>query len=221
MIVAVVVEGVALVVLAVLVAGLLRSHAEILRALAAEPRERGGALPQPPASARAGAELRAAPLQGTTLAGDAVVLSFDAATSQPTLLAFLSSGCSTCAGFWERLAEPLLPAGVRTVIVTHDRARERPAKLRELAPPELPVLMSSSAWEDYRVPGSPYFVLVDGFIRGEGLATSWEALASLVGDAIADQREVAAGSRDVDAILRANGIGPDHPSLRPGERARA
>jgi len=221
MVIAVVVEGVAVVVLAILVAGLLRSHAEILRALGTGREQPPGAPAQPPASARSGAELRAAALQGTTIEGDPVVLSLDGAAAQPTLLAFLSSGCSTCAGFWERLAEPLLPAGVRTVIVTQDRDRERPAKLRELAPPGVPVVMSSAAWGDYRVAGSPYFVLVDGFIRGEGLATNWEALASLVSDAIADQREAASRTRDVEAILEANGIGPDHPSLRPGERAPA
>ena len=54
--------------------------------------------------------------------------------------------------------------------------------------------MSSQAWADYEVPGAPYFVLVDGAMRGEGVATTWHALASLVGDAIEDQRE-AAGRR--------------------------
>jgi len=31
-----------------------------------------------------------------------------------TLLAFLTSGCGTCAGFWETLAEPRLPRSVQT-----------------------------------------------------------------------------------------------------------
>jgi hypothetical protein len=94
--------------------------------------------------------------------------------------------------------------------------------------------MSSQAWEDYRVPGAPYFVLIDGHIRGEGVATTWQGVASLVGDAIEEQhdaeRSVNAGARArpdarprpdararrVDDTLAAAGIGPDHPSLYPG-----
>jgi hypothetical protein len=156
----------------------------------------------------------------------------------PTLLAFLTSGCSTCAGFWATLAEPRLPAGVQIVIVTHGSERERPAKLRALAPEGVAVVMSSQAWAEYNVPGSPYFVLVDGGVRGEGVATTWDALSSLVRDAIEDQAAVAgaagpvagagpddavgAGSRrarNVDSTLAAAGIGPEHPSLYPGRKA--
>ncbi len=64
------------------------------------------------------------------------------------------------------------------MIVTRGPEREQRSKLRSLAPSEVPVVMSSQAWEDYAVPGSPYFVLVeDGAIRGEGVATTWDALA--------------------------------------------
>ena len=74
----------------------------------------------------------------------------------------------------------------------------------------VPVVMSSQAWEDYAVPGSPYFVLVErGEIRGEGVATTWDALTSLLGDAVEEQR-------GVDERLAAAGIGPDHPSLFGG-----
>jgi hypothetical protein len=219
------VETVLLVLLVVLVAGLLRSHAEILRRLG-----QAGDPAQVPASPRTraprtGAALMPAPVTGSTPHGDAVALSFDGTASRPTLLAFLTSGCSTCAGFWETLAEPRLPPGVETVIVTHGAERERPVRLRALAPDRIPVVMSSEAWEDYGVPGAPYFVLVDGIVRGEGVATTWQALASLVGDAIEDQHDaesVDAGSRRarrVDETLAAAGIGPDHPSLYPGRGA--
>ena len=111
---------------------------------------------------------------------------------------------------------------MQTVIVAHGADRERPNKLRSLAPAGIPVVMSSQAWADYRVPGSPYFVLVDGGIRGEGVATTWQALSSLVSDAIEDQRDVDAGTapdaRDAEATLAAAGIGPEHPSLYPGRR---
>ena len=51
---------------------------------------------------------------------------------------------------------------------------ESPSRLRDLAPADVPVVMSSQAWEDYGVTMSPYFVLVgaDGEVRGEGAASS-------------------------------------------------
>ena len=221
----VIVETVVLLALVVLVAGLLRSHAEILRRLSARDESpanagRGSDLPPPRQLARTGEELEARPLQGVTLDGDPVVLTFQGERADATLLAFLSSGCATCAQFWPRLAEPMLPAGVRTVIVTHGRDRERIVKLRELAPAGVPVVMSEAAWGDYQVPGSPYFVLVDGEIRGEGLAGSWDALSSLLRDALDDAAQAGARPRDIDAILRAGGIEPGDPSLyRSGETA--
>ncbi|HEX8975726.1 MAG TPA: hypothetical protein VF781_04355, partial [Solirubrobacteraceae bacterium] len=161
----------------------------------------------------------AAPVAGPTPDGDALALDFAGRAGEPTLLAFLTSGCTTCSGFWETLGEPRLPAGVQTIVVTHGEERERPAKLRKLAPEGVPVIMSSEAWRDYSVPASPYFVLVDGSVRGEGAATSWSALASLVSDAIEDQREASDGTARADAAerkLAAAGIGPEHPSLYPG-----
>jgi len=199
------VETVLLVLLVVLVAALLRSHAEILRRLGADdgtPR-----VPAPPAGARA--DTAAPELGGVTPTGDAVKLAFPGA---PTLLAFLSSACTSCAEFWEKLGENRSAPELRTVIVTRGADREQPAKLRRLAPDAVPVVMSSQAWEDYGVPGTPYFVLVeDGAIKGEGVATTWSALASLVGDAVEDER-------GLDERLAAAGVGPEHPSLYPGDR---
>ena len=187
------VETVLLVLLVVLVAGLLRSHAEVLRRIGP-----AGEVParDPRAAApRTGAARRRSPppVAGPTPSGDAVSLAFEGAGSTPTLLAFLTSGCSTCAGFWDTLGERRLPPGVQTLIVTRGAERERPARLRALAPTGVGVVMSSQAWEDYGVPGAPYFVLVDGGVRGEGVATTWQALSSLVTDAIEDQREAEAG----------------------------
>ena len=221
------VETVLLVLLIVLVAGLLRSHAELLRRLGpAEGAQDGPSTPAVPASPRRDPGASAPSLAGTTPAGDAVSLTFAGGASAPTLLAFLTSGCTTCAGFWETLAEHRLPAGVQTVIVAHGAEREQPARLRKLAPAGVPVVMSSAAWEDYEVPGAPYFVLVDGTVRGEGVATSWQALSSLVADAIEDQRlasDSVSGrqpARGVDETLAAAGIGPEHPSLYPVGRER-
>ncbi|HEY1517696.1 MAG TPA: hypothetical protein VGF91_14840 [Solirubrobacteraceae bacterium] len=215
------IETVLLVLLIVLVAALLRSHAEILRRLgpdgAVERARAPSSLPRP----RPGlpADAAAPDLAGVTPTGDAIQLSFD---GPATLLAFLSSGCTGCAGFWETLGERRLPADLQTLIVTRGPDREQRAKLRSLAPETVAVVMSSEAWEDYAVPGSPYFVLIeDGAVRGEGVATTWQALSSLLGDAIAEQREIGADARHrrIDETLAGAGIGPDHPSLYPGGSA--
>jgi hypothetical protein len=195
------VETILLVLLVVLVAALLRSHAEILRRLGPEGAERPG-LPDPPAAARR--EASAPEIAGVTPTGDAVKLSLGGG---PTLLAFLSTGCTSCGRFWDTLGEHPLPDGVQPMIVTRGVDREQRSKLRSIAPAAVPVVMSSEAWQDYAVPGSPYFVLVeDGEIRGEGVATTWDALTSLLGDAVEEQR-------GVEERLAAAGIGPDHPSL--------
>jgi hypothetical protein len=194
------VETVLLVLLVVLVAALLRSHAEILRRLG--PEDAGPPRLPDPAGVRT--DIEAPEIAGVTPTGDAVKLTLSGA---PILLAFLSSGCTSCARFWETLGEYPLPRGLQPMIVTRGPDREQRTKLRSLAPAALPVVMSSAAWEDYAVPGSPYFVMVEGGeIRGEGVATTWDALASLLGDAIDEQR-------GIDERLAAAGIGPDHPSL--------
>jgi hypothetical protein len=220
------VETVLLAILVVLVAGLLRSHAEILRRLGPVDGSAPGAGSPAVAAPRAPQRPRGAPappVAGVTPDDDAVALDLSA-PGAPTLLAFLSSGCSTCAAFWAGLGEAGLPAGVEPIVVTRGADRERPARLRELASPGVPVVMSSPAWEDYAVPGSPYFVLVDGAIRGEGVATSWQALSSLVSDAIAERDEPPGGSGGsaraltVERTLAAAGIAPDHPSLYPGDQ---
>jgi hypothetical protein len=226
------VETILLLILLVLVAGLLRSHAEILRRLADPATPTPGTDPRlaPAVTPERHRGTPAPAIAGPTPDGDAISLELGASGGEPTLLAFLTTGCSTCAGFWETLGEPRLPAGVRTVVVTHGEERERPAALRRLAPDGIPVVMSSQAWRDYAVPGAPYFVLVDATIRGEGAATSWSALSSLVSDAIEDARASQMGApprassgteraQTVDRTLAGAGIGPDHPSLYPGTRA--
>src|SRR5579884_1199643 len=131
------VETVLLVLLVVLVAALLRSHAEILRRLGPEDAA-APAVPEPPSRTRSDAE--APELSGMTPAGDALKLTFN---GPPTLLAFLSSGCTSCARFWETLGERRLPAHVGPVIVTRGPDREQRSKLRRLAPDSVPVVMSS------------------------------------------------------------------------------
>src|SRR5581483_827837 len=153
----VILEAVAIGLLGLLVAGLLRSHAEILRQL----HHLGGGLdldrsaPVPLVGRRP-----AVSLVGETADGEAVSLALDRPGEQ-TLLLFLSSGCGTCGAFWDGLGERAVP-GVRTVVVTRDAAEESPSEVQRLAPPGVTVVLSSGAWEVFAVPGSPYAVLVEG-----------------------------------------------------------
>ncbi len=218
------IETVLLVLLVVLVAGLLRSHAEILRRLGPDGAGAPGAVAAPAPAHGRDTDGRPAPaLRGSTPQGDAVALDFTGGAGTRTLLAFLSTGCGTCATFWATLTEPRLPPGVETVIVTRGSERESPARIGSLAPDGVPVVMSSEAWSDYEVPGSPYFVLVGDSVLGEGVAANWRALASLVADAIEDEASALTPGRPggverarrVEETLVAGGIGPEHPSLYP------
>ncbi len=238
----VVADTVLVLLLGLVVLGLLRSHADITRTL----HELGAPLGDPARAARSAAlgspvavrrngegTLEMGPaippraagsavfeLEGQSPSGDGLAISVTSAPA--TLLAFLSSGCTSCARFWQELATgPAGLEGVRTVIVTKGPELEQPAAVGRLAPAsaEVPVLMSSKAWEDYEVPGSPFFVLVDGAARrraGEGTARSLREVAELVRAATDDRS--AAGRDDVstvDAELRAAGILPGDPSLYP------
>jgi hypothetical protein len=230
--------------LGLLVVGLLRSHAEILRQLHAlgagrEETAPGAAPAQAPFEVQSGVVQPdaaggvvgdvAADLVGTT--DDEAMLVSVSGVAHHTLLAFLSSGCDTCATFWDVFASPAgtgLPDGTRLVVVTKGPDLESETTVRRLAPPSVPLVMSTQAWEDYGVPGSPYFVLVDGpagRVVGEGSATAWEQVVRLVGEAGSDralaERRRAAGDRGdgphrearADRELRAAGIEPGHPSL--------
>ena len=221
------VETLLLVVLTVLVAGLLRSHAEIMRRLGPDGDEPVARADGSMAAAAPERGSAAAPdIAGSTLTGDSMKLSLG---DGATLLAFLSSGCTSCQGFWEAFGgggASELPAGTRVVAVTKDGSHESPSRLAELAPSGLPVVLSSAAWEDYSVPGTPYFVyVVDGAIHGEGVATQWPQLVSMLRDAVYDEQLAVRsyGGRGeerasrVDETLAAAGIGPDHPSLYPDD----
>jgi hypothetical protein len=227
--------------LGILVAGLLRSHADILRAL----HDLGAGVGDPaaavavaapvtlttPASAPA---LGAAPaVAGVTPTGDARAIAVDN-SDDFTLLGFLSSGCTGCAAFWDALQEPgrlQLPDRTRVVIVTKGPDREIPSEVQARTTGQVPVVMSTDAWIDYQVPGSPFFVLVDGATGqkvGQGVASQVGQLAELVRRAEHD-RGHAGGTRGrgepsldgpareeaADEVLTAAGIFPGDPSLYP------
>ena len=188
---------VAVLLLAVLVAGLLRSHAEILKALhdlgagLELDRTEPGPVPvtidgvrTPRATGAAAPEA----VEGSTLDGESVVVALSAGND--TLLAFLSSGCSTCQAFWEAFSAPELavPGGARLVVVTKDLDEESRSALTARASRTVPLLTSTRGWDDFEVPGSPYFVYVDGAGRvvGEGSAATWPAVAALMAQASDD-----------------------------------
>ena len=265
MTVAVVLLGVVVALLAVLVVSLLRSHAEILRALhdlgadldpatpdqqaraARAAREADVAESAPAAAAGGGTPFDTAPgvprpnellgmgavdLAGVDPAGDALAVGVTGGPHR-TLLAFLTSGCSTCLGFWSAFRDGVeLPApDIRLVIVTKGHEAESPAAVAELAPRDATIVMSTDAWEDYGVPVAPYFALVDGDqVVGEGAAGTWPQVVDLLARSLADAGRSlgsAGGGRTsrrafltgreraerIDAELAAAGIEPGDPRL--------
>ena len=225
MIVLVIGLTIAVAVLTVIVFGLLRTHAEILRALdragvALDDGEgtAGAVGPVPVANPRSRTD--AVDITGTVPGGGPVTVSVGG--DRHTLLAFLSSGCRTCQAFWTELASssPELPGhDTRLVIVAQDPAHDSESRLAELAPPGVRIVCSSEAWHAYEVPGSPYFVLVDGTtgrVSGSGTATSWSQVHGLLRRALDDSAlDGPTSGGSVDAALAASGIGPGHPSLYP------
>ena len=224
MIVLVLVETVLLAVLTVLVAGLLRAHGTVLRRLH---QLDGGVVvdertpdfelrPVARPAAAAGADAPGHDVSGETPAGELVttrVVDVD----HDTLLLFLSSGCDTCQPFWHDLADPLrLPAHTRLLVVAQGPEAESPGELAALAGPGVDVVLSSDAWRDYQVPGSPHVVFVDGRtgrVRGEGTGQSLRQVLELLGRSGHKSSRDAQQEAEVDRALLAAGILPGDPRL--------
>ena len=216
--------------LGVLVVGVLRSHAEILRALHdlgvnLDPTDAGGVRTVPPRRAVPAAGTAtgtaATDITGVDPGGTAIQLAV-ANTRHRTLLAFLSSSCLTCQTFWSTLDDPTIdiPLGARLIVVTQGAEAESPSAVAELAAPHVQVVLSSEAWAAYGVPGAPYFMLIDGRegrVVGEGTATSWSHVSTLLRRALADaELDGTERAALIDGELRAAGIEPGDPSLHPG-----
>jgi hypothetical protein len=241
-----IVEGVALLLLGLLVVGLLRSHAEILRALHDlgadvdhndhRNDDRGLAPIRHDALVGARGESVGAmgrDVQGMTLDGETVEIGVLGA-ARDTVLAFLSATCYTCEPFWrdlsgsERSVAADIPNDARLIVVV--QAGDNVSKLRKLAGPQLLVVISDAAWSDYEVPGSPHFVYIDGpsgQVIGEGTASTWSQVRDLLGHALGAgaPMDVQPAGRDnaerIDLELLAAGIGPGHASLYPDVEASA
>jgi hypothetical protein len=175
---------------------------------------------------------------GLTPGGDALAIAVSGG-DHLTLLAFLSSGCATCAGFWKAFERPDrlgLPGNTRLIVVTKGPGMEIPDEVGFQARSGVPVVMSTEAWEDYEVPGSPFFVLVEassGRRIGEGVANHFDQVVELVRRAESDASALSLGSRsrsfsegldgparelDNDRELMAAGIYPGDPSLYPSSQ---
>ena len=221
----VVIEGIVIVLLVILVGGLLRSHADILRKLDLL----GAGEDVPGTAVRSNISLnptRTEPTSLTSITGptpDGATATVALADSRGhVLLAFLSSGCTTCETFWKsfRAGMDLPGQGIRPVIVTQGSESESPSDIRKKAPDDITTIMSSEVWDAFRVPGTPYFQLVDvqhGVVIGEGSAGSWRRLVDLIERATGDSSSAPSATQqrqeDSDASLRAAGIDPGDPSM--------
>ncbi|MGH8913489.1 MAG: hypothetical protein ACRDZM_03135 [Acidimicrobiia bacterium] len=221
----IIIEGVVIVLLAILVAGLLKSHAEILRQLDALGASEDGAVgvgsDQTRPRTTGFEKAPASSLTGVDLDGASVAVSLEHGRGS-TLLAFLSSGCLSCETFWREFHGDFeLPTpDTRTVIVTKGPGSESPGRVRELAPSQVPLLMSDEMWDVFRVPMTPYFLLVDGrgMVIGEGAASSWRHLLGLLRQSAADAagpiHPDGGGQRQLtDTQLDEAGLEPGDPSL--------
>ena len=216
------IEALVIVLLVVLVAGLLRSHAEILRQLHAlgggEHQDTPVPIPRPRRNG-----LGASPL--TNLAGPtpdggraAVALS---GSRGYTLLAFLSTTCTSCQPFWQGLTRDLNFSGARPIIVTKEAPEESTSEVARFSAGRVTTLMSSGAWEAFKVPATPYFALVDNTnatVVGEGSALNWGRVGEMVSRAISDHtrplhRSTTARMADVDEELRNAGLEAGDPRL--------
>lgn len=244
--------GLVVALLALLVVGLLRSHAEILRALHdlgvnLDPDAPDGTFAaripsvssEAPAlvlegvpSPSSGGLTVAHDLAGATPDGGAAIISLSGRPGL-VLVAFLSTGCGTCADFWSAFRHESIEVSgrpVRLVIATRGLGAESPSAVNELAPSNAVTIMSDEAFDDHGVAAAPYFMLVDGGtgeVVGEGASASWVQLRTLLGRAASDagwsadrrsRRELlgaAARRARVDSELSRAGIEPGDPSLYP------
>ena len=113
--------------------------------------------------------------------------------ADPVLLLFLSAGCLGCRDLWEGLPE--LRDGLggvsRLAVVTRSPGEEDPAAIAALADGAaeagIDVVMSSTAFADYRVAGPPFLVVAAAdAVRTESVAWGLDqtlriALAALHG----------------------------------------
>ncbi|MDQ2728550.1 MAG: hypothetical protein M3Y91_11960 [Actinomycetota bacterium] len=139
---------------------------------------------RPPRPSRVGTS--APGLSGVTPTGDPVRIETGSGTR--LVVAFLTSTCTTCGTFWSALGDgrdggtaTAAAATPPLVVVTPDPTTEDRRAVARLAPASAPVVMSTDAWIDWGVSGSPFFVVVaDGVIVAEGFAHDWDQMLALI-----------------------------------------
>jgi hypothetical protein len=250
-------ETVVLLILTVLVAGLLRAYGTVLRrlhelappgptpqdfGLPDERRLRSEQWAEPlPAPDTRGEWSAAHDLSGESVTGE-IITARVVGSDRDAVLLFLSSTCASCEDFWTELAQRdmrRLPPSIRLVIVTQGPEAESRAAIAALAPAGIDVIMSTQAWQEYEVPGSPHVVFVEGStgrVRGEGTGQSWMQLRGMLERAGSDSstglptsrrdgtdksrrdgtdksRRDGDQEREVDQVLMTAGIRPGDPRL--------
>ena len=81
--------------------------------------------------------------------------------------------------------------------------------------------MSDEMWDQFRVPMTPYFLLLDGqaMVIGEGAATNWKHLLGLLRQSASDAAtgpvslDTEGREHFTDAQLKSSGVEPGDPSL--------
>ncbi len=123
-------------------------------------------------------------------------------TTAPVLLLFLSADCIGCRDLWEGLSEfeTGLAGACRVAVVTRGPGVEDLSAVASLArsalraaddpthaaESQVPVVMSTSAYVDYRVEGPPFYAVVgSAAVLGEGVAWGVDATLSAVRAALA------------------------------------
>ncbi len=149
-----------------------------------------------PAAAAVGgepAEGDAVDIEGVAPDGTPVTVSLEV-PEKPVLLVFLSTTCGICTSIWERLRDEGVTQapGMRSVVVTKDAPPEDLDRIRTMGNPDrqLTVVLSTEAWIDYEVPGSPYVMVVDGrpgSVVDEGSVTGWDGLVGMIGRVLTQQ----------------------------------
>jgi hypothetical protein len=167
----------AVICLGVLVFGLLRGQAEILRLL-------DDLRGPPPRQGRVGTA--AVDIEGVSPAGDRIGV--DVKGARLAVLVFLTSSCEPCHALWEALGKGAggeLPGRPSVVAVTPSPSTESRRKVAELAAGDAAVVMSTEAWQAYGVATAPFCVVIArGVLRSEAPLRRWSQVAELLEDVL-------------------------------------
>jgi hypothetical protein len=153
-----------------------------------DPAFRAGLRPIPSGPVESSRQQTAADIKGVRPSGASVEVVISATEQPVLLLCFLHVRCDGCEEFWRALKDstaPVLPADLSAVVVTRGPESMDPAEVERaaLGIHQVPVVMSDQAWDDYRVLGYPFFVLVDpegGTVIGETVGLGWSDVLSMV-----------------------------------------